>query len=275
MTTEIDIDAFVAYEAAGFCRVADAYNRHFSDLTGRIAEPLLDAAGVGVGSRVLDIATGPGQVAALAAERDASVIGLDLATEMVDLARRLHPAIEFRQGDAHQLTFPDRSFDAVVANFLMPHLADHAGAVAEMARVLVAGGRLALSTWDLPRRSPFPGVLFLAVEEAAAPLAEGIPPGPPFFRFADDDTFALLLSDAGLVDVAVTTVAFTHHIDSADAFWSSMLDGSVRASAQIRGQSPEMQAHVRTAFDRLLTPYTSNATLTLPVSVKVASARKA
>jgi hypothetical protein len=101
-----------------------------------------------------------------------------------------------------------------------------------------------------------------------------MPPGPPFFRYADDATFAELLTDAGLVDVTVTDLGFTHRMPSADAFWDAMLDGTVRAAAQVRGQNRDMQHRIRRAFDRIVAEYHEGGTLELPVSVKVAAGRK-
>lgn len=276
MDTEIDVDAFVAFEVTGFDRVADGYERCFAPLTARVAEPLLDAAGARRGSRVLDAATGPGQVAARAAARGASVVGLDISRTMVDLARRRHPDIEFRQGDAHRLPVADESFEAVVANFLLPHLADHTRAVAELARVLVDGGRLALSTWDLPRRSPMPGIFFLAVEQAGAPVAEGIPSGPPFYRYSDEAELAELLSGAGLVDVEVTDVTSVWRTSSAEVLWDSLLESTVRASAQIRGQTPAMQQRIHRAFDEIVADHRvpDGDEIELPVAVKIGSGRK-
>jgi ubiquinone/menaquinone biosynthesis C-methylase UbiE len=274
-STEIDVDAFVEFEANGFSKVANEYDRYFGSLTARTADALLDAAGVGRGSRVLDVGTGPGYVAAQAAARGASVLGVDVSPGCIDLARRLHPELEFRQGDAHRLPLPDASFDAAVANFLMPHLADHARAAAELGRVLVDGGWIALSTWDHPERTPLPGALFLAVGQAGAPSAEGVPPGPPFFRYADDAAFAGLLHDAGLGDVTVTNLAFTHRMPSAGALWNALLDGTVRASAQVRGQTPDMQRSIRRAFDRIVADYHSGSGLEVPVSVKISAGRKA
>lgn len=274
MDTDIDIEAFVEYEAAGFSRVAAAYHRHFGGLTGQVAVPLLDAAGVGDGSRVLDVATGPGLVAARAAARGAEVLGLDVSPKMVSLARRLEPGVEFREGDAHQLPFADASFDAVVANFLIPHLADHARGVGEMARVLVPGGRLALSTWAEPQRSAVPGALFLAVQQVGAPPAEDVPPGPPFYRYSDDAAFAALLTGAGLADVEVVEVAFTYRVPSAAVLWDSLLESTVRASAQVRGQRLAVQEAIRRAFDDLVEEHQRDGALELPIAVKIAAGGK-
>ena len=83
---------------------------------------MLDAARVEQGMRVLDIGSGPGHAAAQAAEREACVVGVDVATAMVQRARRLHPGLDFHQANAEALPFEDDCFDAVVGNFSVLHL---------------------------------------------------------------------------------------------------------------------------------------------------------
>ena len=117
----------------------------------------------------------------------------------------------------HRLGFDNASFDAVVAGFLLPHLADHAAVVAGFARILVHGGRLALSTWEVPERVPILGAVVAAVAEVGAAPPADLPPAPPFFRYSDDSALAGLLRDADLTDVEVSTHTFTHHVTSADA----------------------------------------------------------
>ena len=147
---KVDADAFNAFEAAGWEKQAAGYEDFFGQITTRLADPLLDAAEIRAGERVLDVATGPGFVAASAAERGAVTVGLDNSEAMLSLARRGHPEIEFRRGDVEALPFPDGSFDAVVGNFIMLHLGRPEQAVAEFVRVLAPGGRLALTVWDVP-----------------------------------------------------------------------------------------------------------------------------
>src|SRR6266508_1821771 len=92
----VDPDGFNAFEAAGWEKQAAGYDDFFGTVTTRVVEPLLDAAEVGRGDRVLGVASGPGYAAAKAAERGASVVGVDVAEAMISLARRLHPQLEFR-----------------------------------------------------------------------------------------------------------------------------------------------------------------------------------
>ena len=84
----VDPDAFDAFEASGWEEKAVAYECFFGGITARVVEPLLAAASVGAGTRVLDVATGPGWVAAEAAERGASVVGVDVAEAMIAMRRR-------------------------------------------------------------------------------------------------------------------------------------------------------------------------------------------
>ncbi|HKG96096.1 MAG TPA: methyltransferase domain-containing protein, partial [Gemmatimonadaceae bacterium] len=88
--------AFHAFEHDGWERAATVYADDaggFVSVTAQAAEPLLDAAGVRAGERVLDLATGPGHVAAAAARRGAVVTGVDFAAAMVAIARQRHAGV--------------------------------------------------------------------------------------------------------------------------------------------------------------------------------------
>ena len=204
----VDAEAFNAFESDGWERQASTYDNFLGQITGAVVPALLDAAGVGGGSRLLDVATGPGYAAAAAHARGASVIGVDVASAMVELAAGLHPGIDFRQADAEALPFEDGSFDAVVSNFVVPHLGRPERAVGELARVLETGGVLALTTWDHPERMRLLGLVLDAFAGAGATPPQDLPPGPPFFRFSDDREFEALLRGSGLTQVVVTTIEF-------------------------------------------------------------------
>jgi SAM-dependent methyltransferase len=194
----IDPDAFNAFEAGGWEDKAAGYDHFFGGITGRFVEPLLNAVSVGPGTRLLDLATGPGYVAARAAQRGASVVGVDVASAMIALAGRLHPGLDFRRADVHKLPFEAGSFDVVVGNFLILHLGRPEQAMAGFVRMLRPGGRLALTAWDVPERARFLGVFLDAVAEAGATAPKDLPTGPDFFRFSVDEEFDALMRDHGL-----------------------------------------------------------------------------
>jgi SAM-dependent methyltransferase len=270
----VDPDAFDAFEAAGWEEKAAAYERFFGDITDRVATPLLAAASVGAGTRVLDVATGPGWVAAEAAERGASVVGIDVAEAMIARARNAHPGLEFRRADAHELPFADASFDAVVGNLAIMHLSRPERAMAEFARVLRPGGRLALTAWAHPSRHRLAGVFLDAVTEARAIPPADLPRGPDFFQFSDDEAFAAALGEQGLASLDVTDITFVQRFASADELWDGMLGATVRVSALVTHQPREVRQRIRAAFDRFVAGYRHGDGLELPVAIKLATARK-
>ena len=271
---EIDADAFNAFEAAGWEERADGYDDLIGRVTSRLADPLLDAAHVGGGTRLLDLATGPGYVAARGAERGADAVGVDVASAMVSLAARLNPGLDFRQADVHALPFEDGSFDAVVGNFVILHLGRPEEATAEFARVLRPGGRLALTTWDRPERARLLGLFLDAVAETGVSGPADLPTGPDLFRFADEAEFEQLLRASGLDHPAVTTISFSHPVTTADELWEGFLRGSLRAAALIVHQPERTRRRIRAAFDRLAREYERDGTLDVPISVKLASATR-
>jgi ubiquinone/menaquinone biosynthesis C-methylase UbiE len=266
---------FKAFEAAGWSRRASTYGRVTGAITARFVEPLLEAAQVGAGMRVLDVATGPGHAAAAAAARGAEPVGVDIAEGMLAVARRDHPQLDFRPGDAEALPFADSSFDAVVGAFVLNHLPRPEVAAAELARVLASGGRLALSVWDAPERMLFIGLVREAVARAGeAPSAERAA-GPDPFRFADDEQLRRLLEDAGLEDVVVETVAVNHRVEGdAMELWEGLLAGSVRSAAAVEALSPAAREHARAAFAELVEPHRVAGGHELPAAAKVGSGRR-
>jgi SAM-dependent methyltransferase len=269
----IDADAFNAFEAAGWAGLAAPYHRHSGPLTRRLVEPLLDAAGVAAGIRVLDVATGPGYAAAECVARGASAVGLDLSPAMLELARTLHPEVELVEGDVERLPFPDASFDAAVGNFVVLHLGGPERAARELGRVLRRDGGVALTTWASDRGGRLPGILLDALAEVSATPPADLPPGPPILRFADDAEFRRLLEGAGFADVEVRTVAFTHRFADAEEIWQRLLQGTVRARVLVLEQPADVQARIRTAFDRLAAVHEVGDGIELPVCVKLASGR--
>jgi SAM-dependent methyltransferase len=266
-------DAFDAFEAAGWEDRAADYDRSWSAFTAGLADPILDAAGVGPGTRVLDVACGPGRLAGRAAARGAEATGVDIAEAMVRRARRHHRGARFRRGDAQALPFPDGAFDAVVSSLGLPHFGRPERAVAEFGRVLVDAGRLALTCWDLPQRTPLVGVLVAAVRAAGATPPPSLPPGPDFFRFGDPGELAALLTGTGFTDVEIRALTLTYRTDSPDELWDALMRGTVRTAAMIRGQPEEVIARVRAAFDRGLDAHRAGGRYQVPASFVLGTGR--
>jgi len=273
-TPTFDAERFRLFEKAAHDRIADSYHAFFVPITEHAAEPLLDAAHVGRGTRVLDVATGSGIVAAHAGARGASVVGTDISPRMVSLAARLNPGCTFQEADVESMPFPEGSFDSVVCAFGVGHFPDSGAAVAECARVLAAGGWLALAWWDLPARNRLQGVLLEAIQEAGAATVQQLPSGPPMFRYSDDDELRNLLSSAALGQVAVASHSFKYGIPNADILWDGAMGSLARTSALLLAQPSETQRRIRSVFDRLVSGYVSGGRIELPMAFKIASGRR-
>jgi SAM-dependent methyltransferase len=269
------MNAFDAYEAAGWADRAGAYTDFLAPVTARAGRMLMASAGVGPGRRVVDVGSGPGDLAAACTARGARVVGVDIAQEMVVIARQRHPGIDFRQGDAQDLALEDRSVDIALGNFVILHIGRPEAAVAELARVLDAGGTAGLTTWDAPDRCRLVGVFVDAVA-AVGPLAPaGLPAGPAFFRFADDSAFASLVCAAGFIDVRVDTIGFEQRFAGPDELWDGMLGATVRTRDLVLGQPPEVQVRIRQAYDHLVGGYVGDdGAVRIPVSVKLVLGRR-
>ena len=270
----LDVEAFRHFERTSHDRIANSYQTFFEPVTQHAIAPLLDTVHVGTGTRLLDVATGPGGVAARAAARGAVVIGVDLAPRMVALAAQRYPQLVFHVADVETLPFAEASFDAVVCNFGLGHFPRPKRAMAECVRVLVAGGMLGFSWWDVPARTRLQGVLIEALQEAGAIPPPDIPLGPPMFRFSAEDEFAALLGSTGLIDVVVQGHSFSHWVSGPDALWTGALGSLARTAGTILGQTAAMQLRIRTVFDRLVCAYASGGGIVLPMACKIAAGCK-
>jgi SAM-dependent methyltransferase len=269
----LDPEAFHAFEQSGWERASAHYENAFGTLTPQAAGPLLDAAHVSAGRRVLDVATGPGPIAAAAAARGADVIGLDFSAAMIAEATRRHPAIVFREGDAEALPFDASSFDAVVMNFGLLHLARPDTAIAEAYRVLGGGGHYALTVWSPPEAAVGFGLVLAAVREFGNPDVP-LPEGPPFFRFSDRAEFRRTLEHAGFTDVDVRTLTLTWRLPASDAVFDAISRGGVRTAAVLRAQTPAALESIRAAVRRGVERYKRGGAFLVPMPAVLASGRK-
>jgi SAM-dependent methyltransferase len=263
-------EAFWEFERTGWNRAAARYEECWTD-TALFVEPLLDAAGVRAGTRMLDIACGPGFVSEAAAARGAEPVGLDVAAAMVERARARCPGLTFVEGDAQRLLFGDESFDAATMNFGILHLSQPETALSEARRVLVSGGRFAFTAW-LEEGNAVAEIVDGAVGVHATPVE--LPEGPAFYRFADPDESRRALVGAGFdrESVHVETVTGLWRTPTAERLFEAELHAGVRTSAVLRAQPPERLEAIREAMTDAVTRYSDGDEFALPIAARVISA---
>jgi len=200
--------------------------------------------------------------------------GVDVAAAMVEIAAQRHPAASFVEASVTELPFPDGSFDAAVGNIVIQHVGAPECAAREIARVLVPGGRIALSTWDAPERSPFFAALLGAIADAQVPPPSGVPPGPSFFQYANDDAFVSLLRAAGFDRLSIDIVTIEFPLDSVDDLITALAGGTVRTGALLRAADDAQRQVVRTSLDARPERWRGVDGYRVPAPVKIASGRK-
>ena len=263
---------FHQFEQSGWEVAAAHYADAFGIVTIQTDDTLLDAVGAASGTRLLDVACGPGFVAAAAARRGAAPIGIDFSAAMIADARRRHPEIRFDEGDATALRFDAGSFDAVVMNFGMLHLAQPDKAIAEAHRVLRPGGHYGFTVWASPDLAVGFGMVLRAIE-ALGNTRVPLPEGPSFFRFSDADEVRRTLGRAGFADLKVTPLSLTWPLSSPDALFEAMARGGVRTAAVLRAQTPPALEAIRAAVrQEVMDKYATDAGFVVPMQAVLASA---
>jgi len=238
---------FLDFEHQGWEAVSAGYEHHFVPLTRQSVVPLLDAARVTPGKTLLDVCSGPGLIAAAAAERGASATGLDFSAEAVRISRRNYPEVEFHEGDAQLLPFDDNRFDAVICGYGIIHVPNPAKVLSEMERVLKPGGYLALSTWQAPVAGNGFGLMFDAIR-THADLSVPLPHGPDFFQFSGDGQLAAALEASGLSDIKVGPVDQTWDLDAPMTLVDCFMEGAVRTRGQLLAQTEDVRQRVFSAI---------------------------
>jgi SAM-dependent methyltransferase len=178
-----------------------------------VAELLADAADLRAGSTVLDVATGSGNAAIAAARLCTFVTGIDYVPSLLERGRERAAAervsIDFRDGDAEEIPFPDEAFDATLSVFGSMFAPDQRRAASELVRVTRPGGTIGLASWT---PTGFIGEMFKTVGSHVPP-----PPGldSPLLWGTEDRLDELFGPD---VEWTHTRRMFTFRFTSAQAF---------------------------------------------------------
>jgi ubiquinone/menaquinone biosynthesis C-methylase UbiE len=265
------VPTFEAYDGTA----PENYERFFVPAIGEpMARDLLDVAALTRGERVLDIACGTGIVARLAAERVGSrgtVVGLDINSGMLEVANQSTPTrvgIEWRQGRAESLPFPDSTFDVLLCQLGFQFFAEKLASLREMGRVLAPGGRLFLT---VPGPAP---TLFVMMEEA---LANHI--SPDVSRFVDHvfsvhdvEELRDLLKRAGLRNIEVVASMLRLRLPApADFLWQYVY--STPLAAALEATTPERRTTLERDVVAKWQAFVDGDAMALDVRVLTASAR--
>ena len=263
-------EGFWRFEHDGWERAAPHYEACWESLTSMFIAPLLAAIAAAPGTRVLDVACGPGNVSEAASRLGAKTVGLDFSGRMVLRARQRNPGLAFLEGDAQQLPFGGASFDAVVMNFGAPHFARSDLAFREARRVLRPSGSFAFTVWARPEENPGAQIMSRAVE-AHADANVDFPEGPPRFPLCDAEDCRRALAEAGFKPSSLTfaTVTASWRVPTASFVFEAERDGGVRTAAVLARQSLDRLAAIQSAVERAVAKYAVPGGFGIPMTAHV------
>lgn len=231
----------------------------FPEVATRIesaSEDLVAAADIRAGQQVLDVATGTGNAAIIAAQAGAKVTGLDLTPELFEAARRrmaeARVEIELIEGDAEDLPFEDDSFDRVLSVFGVMFAPRHDLGAAELVRVCRPGGTIAVAAWT--PEGAFGQMLATLVSYMPPPPPEQKPPllwgSEPYVRELFAGTGAELEFERHMVNFADRSA------EDAIAYNERMLGPVVmtKAALEPQGKWDALRAELVALYDRTSEP---------------------
>jgi SAM-dependent methyltransferase len=206
--------------------VAQEYAEVTTPFFARYAEVALHRAGVRAGTRVLDIAAGPGTLSLLAAKRGCATTAIDFAPAMIDELRaqatRAQVTVTAQVADGQALPFADASFEAAFSMFGLIFFPDRIQGFREMLRVLVPGGTGCIASWQPMDRFPLLRDIFTALRE----LLPNLPFGDGKAPLGDPAEIVTEMSAAGFTGIAVEEISATEDIATLDEAWWFMSRGS-------------------------------------------------
>jgi ubiquinone/menaquinone biosynthesis C-methylase UbiE len=259
----------------------EKWDRFFDEQMAFLNHRLVADARIRSGMQVLDLGSGTGYPALLGAQTvgsQGSMIGMDLAEQMLDVARRKATAlglanVTFRMGDATTLPFETNSFDAVTSRFCLMFLPEIPKAAAEITRVLRPGGWVAAAVWSAPEKNPSIGLSMEAIKKVVE-LPPPDPTAPGIFRLATPGDLAGMMQQGGLIDVAEQEFLAEWSYASADEYYTSLMEIAAPVQNLMAKLSTDQIQEVSRLIIQAATPFQRGNRITFPIAVRMVAARK-
>ena len=259
----------------------EKWDRFFDEQMAFLNHRLVADARLRSGMQVLDLGSGTGYPALLGAQTvgpNGNVIGLDLAEQMLAVARRKATAlglanVTFRTGDVTALPFEANSFDAVTSRFCLMFLPEIPKAAAEIARVLRPGSWVAAAVWSSPDKNPSISLSMEAIKKVVE-LPQPDPAAPGIFRLAKPGDLAEMLQQAGLIDVTDQEFLAEWSYASAEEYFTSLMEIAAPVQNLMAKLSVPQVQEVRRLITQAATQYQRGNRITFPLAVRMVAAHK-
>ncbi|MDG1995100.1 MAG: class I SAM-dependent methyltransferase [Emcibacteraceae bacterium] len=264
MVDNTEPDIITKYEKDTWTRCAESYEETFAGITNEAVSELIQLGNIGPDCHVLEIGSGPGNLANLLTRLGAEVKGIDFSEKMIAVANQHYPDITFKEANAEEVPFVDSVFDCVVANFVVHHLARPEVVFKEIKRVLKPGGKFVFAVWGPPEEQSSIGAFFGAVM-AHYELSE-LPHGP-LFGITEKSVFDTLFTGAGLTNCALSIHELQWKMDNLDPLINGFWDwGNMDALPE------DTQANIKVTTTENSEPYKQGDGYAFPHAILFGSA---
>ena len=281
---QIDANQIIETQRQDWNRVAPAWEKWDQLLERNLAfvnYRLIGDARLRFGQNVLDIGCGTGYPALLAAQVVGStgkVLGLDLAEEMLVVARRKAHSlgvanVTFQTADATTLQIATDSYDAVISRFCLMFLPDIHKAMNEIARLLKPKGYFAAAVWSSADKNPFLRIPMDVLKRFIA-LPPPEPEQPGLFRLAKPGELAGIAERIGLQDITDEEVRGEAPFESADEYLASLMDMAAPLQSLFNKLSSSQRDEAQSEIKRAADGYRRGNKIFLPIAVRIVVARK-
>lgn len=251
--------------------------------------------------RLLDVATGPGFVlsaaidAALSSssssdDRHYHLTGLDVSKNFISLAEQRislqlaahsqmntkNIIVDFVEGNAEELPFPDNTFDSITCNFGILHFFKPNVFLLESYRLLRPGGKICFTAWAPPTQTEGFRIVREAIAEGGNPNVEGLPEGPNFFDFGCHEHTLKVLRSIGFVNVDSVTLSEMkwYNVKNGGMLYEIFMNGTSRTREVLLGQTPEEMTSIQSLMTKKYDLLTDGGMVPLSMPAVVSSGQK-
>ena len=259
----------------------EKWDRFFDEQMAFLNHRLVADARLRSGMRVLDLGSGTGYPALLAAQTvgpSGNVTGIDLAEQMLEAARRKAASLKlsnitFKTGDVTTLPFEAASFDAITTRFCLMFLPEIPKAVAEIARILKPDTWVAAAVWSAPEKNPYLKIPIDIIKQFVE-LPPPDPAAPGIFRLAKPGELAGMLEQAGLANISEQEFLGDVRFAAADDYFSSLMDIAAPIQNLWAKLSPQQQTDAKQRIIHTAEQCRKGSVVVLPIAVRMVAARK-
>lgn len=259
----------------------EKWDRFFDEQMTFLNHRLVADARLRSGMRVLDLGSGTGYPALLAAQTvgpTGNVVGVDLAEQMLDAARRKTTSLKlanvtFQTGDATTLPFEAASFDAAITRFCLMFLPEIPKVAAAIAHILKPNSWVAAAVWSAPEKNPYLKIPIDVIRQFIE-VPPPDPAAPGIFRLAKPGELVGMLQQAGFTDISEQEFLADVRFSTADDYFSSLMDIAAPIQNLWMKLTASQQTEAKQRIISTANQYRKSSVIALPIAVRMVAARK-